>query len=172
MVKELYSCEICNKTYSKKLEAIICESKGIIGPSIKPGFVFLDRDMDNLGNFVIYLSEDIEGHIKVYNTAILGNNLDGKFFVSGFWKQKGDYLNWVLDRRAGEPAEDCYVKAISEHIKKGLYKNNRDTLLLIRILKERNIIFHNSFNQPEQSQPKCTDDNTLLEGMIDPAGFD
>ena len=65
MVKQIYSCEICEENYNSFEKAKKCEEKGLIGPDITPGLVFSLKKVSE-GFLIIYHELNSEKHERKY----------------------------------------------------------------------------------------------------------
>jgi hypothetical protein len=64
MVK--YGCGICDKLYNTFEEAEKCEKTGIVGPILKPGLLFSNKEFMN-GFMIFYNETDAKGHERRYH---------------------------------------------------------------------------------------------------------
>jgi hypothetical protein len=127
MVKKVvtYECEWqgCNNSYTIEKEATKCENQKMIGPQLRPGFVFNRLPYKQP---IIIMNEKSEGHVRRYDTLELSDNLVGLIDSS-----KRNNLFKVLFRVQDYPSENFLEKSgFSEFV------NEKDFFKLVNIINE------------------------------------
>lgn len=114
MVVHTYTCDICKTSYQNIEDAVKCEEKGLIGPSLKPGLLFSHKDVCD-GFMLLYNELASEGHDRTYHLEEIISNEVLTYCLQDFSLLNSELKERIVSYRLSTKEElDRFNKLIQE----------------------------------------------------------